>query len=123
MPAVLPGKPQAKLQAISVGRWQGHRIIVSSQCYLDTMNRLANSILPLQTYIAGNALVVLTGPQTVAQTLYDDSGEHLEAVSFDERSGKIAVCSRRVAHIYYPRTDAGSSLRVTSPHVLAFGRG
>lgn len=90
MPAVLPGKPQAKLQAISVGRWQGHRII---------------------TYIAGNALVVLTGPQTVAQTLYDDSGEHLEAVSFDERSGKIAVCSRRVAHIYYPRTDAGSSLR------------
>lgn len=39
MPAVLPGKPQAKLQAISVGRWQGQRIVVSS--YSCTWSRKA----------------------------------------------------------------------------------
>ncbi|KAF2969895.1 hypothetical protein GQX73_g3666 [Xylaria multiplex] len=72
MKGVLPGKPEASLQAISTGYWDSKRIIV---------------------YITGNALSILSDPNTLLQTIYDDDSRKLDAVAFDEFSGKIAACT------------------------------
>ncbi|KAI2625470.1 RAVE protein 1 C terminal-domain-containing protein [Xylaria nigripes] len=81
MKGVLPGKPEASLQAISTGYWDGRRIIV---------------------YITGNGLSILSDPGTVLQTIYDDDPRKLEAVTFDEFSGKIATCTDGTVRIYRP---------------------
>lgn len=94
MKAVLPGRPEARLQALSTGYWDGRRIIV---------------------YATGNALAILSDPNTLLQTIYDDhdddedeDGEEngrrkkLDAVAFDEASGKIAAAAGKDVRIYQP---------------------
>lgn len=95
MKAVLPGQPEASLQAVSTGYWDKKRIIV---------------------YITGNALAILSDPQTILQTIYDDDERALEAVSFDESSGKIAACTDATIRIYRPLShgDDGGSPKVTT---------
>ncbi|KAI1095223.1 regulator of V-ATPase in vacuolar membrane protein [Rostrohypoxylon terebratum] len=92
MKAVLPGQPEASLQAVSTGYWDKKRIIV---------------------YITGNALAILSDPQTILQTIYDDDERPLEAVSFDESSGKIATCTDATVRVYRPLShgDDGGSLK------------
>jgi hypothetical protein len=94
MKGVLPGKPEASLQAISTGYWDGKRIIV---------------------YITGNALSILCNPNTLIQTIYDDDDRKLEAAAFDESSGKIAACTNATVRIYRPLGHADDSLRVSLP--------
>ncbi|OTA97223.1 hypothetical protein M434DRAFT_392178 [Hypoxylon sp. CO27-5] len=90
MKAVLPGQPEASLQAVSTGYWDGKRVIV---------------------YITGNALAILSDPETILQTIYDDDERKLEAVSFDESSGKIAASTDATVRIYRPLShgDDGDS--------------
>jgi hypothetical protein len=91
MKGVLPGKPEASLQAISTGYWEGKRIIV---------------------YVTGNALSILCNPHTLLQTIYDDDNRKLEAVTFDESSGKIAACTDGTVRIYRPLGAVDDSLKV-----------
>lgn len=81
MKAILPGKPEASLQGVSTGYWDGKRVIV---------------------YISGNALAILSDPETILQTIYDDDERTLDAVAFDEYSGKIAACTGSTVRIYRP---------------------
>ncbi|KAK4248662.1 RAVE protein 1 C terminal-domain-containing protein [Corynascus novoguineensis] len=81
MRAVLPGKPESRLQALTTGCWGGRRITA---------------------YITGNALVILGAPDELLQTVYDDDTEPLQAIALDEASGKIAVCTRHVVRVYQP---------------------
>ncbi|KAJ5247425.1 hypothetical protein N7468_002408 [Penicillium chermesinum] len=81
MRAVLPGRPPAKLQSFSTTLWDGLRVIA---------------------YISGHALVILGGPQTLLQTIYVDDTDKLEAVAFDEASGRIAVSGGPDVFIYEP---------------------
>jgi hypothetical protein len=66
----------------------------------------------LQAYISGHALVILGGPQTLLQTIYVDDTEKLEAVAFDEASGKIAVCGGPDIFVYQPYGIQGQTLKV-----------
>lgn len=81
MKAVLPGKPEASLQALSTGYRDGKRVVV---------------------YISGNALTILSDPDTILQTIYDDDVRKLEAVVFDEYSSKIAACTGSTIRVYQP---------------------
>ncbi|OIW25879.1 hypothetical protein CONLIGDRAFT_602546 [Coniochaeta ligniaria NRRL 30616] len=81
MKAVLPGKPQSRLQALSTGYWASRRIT---------------------TYITGNGFAILAGPEKLLQTVYDDNEQPLEAIVFDEASGKIAACTSSSVRIYSP---------------------
>ncbi|RWA09778.1 hypothetical protein EKO27_g5329 [Xylaria grammica] len=90
MKGVLPGKPEASLQAISTGYWDGKRIIV---------------------YITGNALSILSDPATLLQSIYDDDSRRLDAVAFDEVSGKIAACTDGTIRIYRPLGHTYDSLK------------
>ncbi|KAH8677734.1 RAVE protein 1 C terminal-domain-containing protein [Xylariales sp. PMI_506] len=81
MKAVLPGRPQASLQGLATGYWDEKRIVV---------------------YISGNALTILSDPETILQTIYDDDERKLEAIAFDEFSGKIAACTDSTVRIYRP---------------------
>lgn len=88
MRTVLPGKPQAKLQAVCTTQWEGLRLIA---------------------YISGSALVILSGPNHLLQTIYLDEHDELDAVAIDEGTGKIATCSSKEVTIYKPygRTEGG----------------
>ncbi|KAI1674076.1 Rav1p-C domain containing protein [Pyrenophora tritici-repentis] len=81
MRGILPGRPQAKLQAVAHGLWEGLQIIA---------------------YVSGNALIVLDRPNHVLQTLYIDEETELEAVAIDQATGKLAVCSTQNIYIYRP---------------------
>ncbi|KAJ1338266.1 RAVE protein 1 C terminal [Microdochium nivale] len=81
MKAVLPGRPEARLQAVATGSWQGRRTII---------------------YATGNALAILSDPDTIHQTIYDEDERNLEAVAFDEKSGKIAASTGATVRIYHP---------------------
>ncbi|TPX19515.1 regulator of (H+)-ATPase in vacuolar membrane [Coccidioides immitis] len=81
MRTVLPGRPPAKLQALSTALWDGSRIVA---------------------YVSGCALVILEGPHRILQTIYLDDADSLEAVVVEESSGKIAVCSWQNVFIYEP---------------------
>ncbi|KAH7396902.1 RAVE protein 1 C terminal-domain-containing protein [Phaeosphaeria sp. MPI-PUGE-AT-0046c] len=81
MRGILPGRPQAKLQAVCHGLWEGYQVIA---------------------YISGNALVILDRPNHVLQTIYIDDEFELEAVALDEGTGKLAVCSKQHIYIYRP---------------------
>lgn len=63
-------------------------------------------------YISGHALVILTGPQTLLQTIYVDETKTLEAVTIDEASGKIAVCGGPDVFIYQPYGIQHETLKV-----------
>ncbi|KAI5797674.1 RAVE protein 1 C terminal-domain-containing protein [Geopyxis carbonaria] len=81
---LLPGKPQAKLQAVCAGEWQRKRIIV---------------------YISGTALCILSGVDKLLQTIYHDD-DQLTAAALDESTGKIAVCAESVVFVYKPNGRA-----------------
>jgi hypothetical protein len=66
----------------------------------------------LQAYITGNALVVLTGPDTILQTIYDDDEAELEAIAIDEASGKIATCVGKSVRVYRPYGQDEGALKV-----------
>lgn len=74
-----------------------------------------------QAYITGNAFVILTGADTILQTIYDDDETQLEAIALDENSGKIATCAGSNIRIYKPYGQDEGALKVsiTQPQ-LAF---
>ncbi|KAH8694846.1 RAVE protein 1 C terminal-domain-containing protein [Ilyonectria robusta] len=88
MKAVLPGKPQSRLQGLASGYWDARHI---------------------NAYITGSAFAILDGSYGVLQTIYDDDPQPLEAIAFDEASGKIATCTATQVRVYRPfgsREDA-----------------
>jgi hypothetical protein len=56
--------------------------------------------------------VVLTGPDTILQTIYDDDDAQLEAVALDEASGKIATCAGSNIRVYKPYGQEENALKV-----------
>ncbi|KAJ4390451.1 regulator of (H+)-ATPase in vacuolar membrane [Neurospora sp. IMI 360204] len=90
MVAVLPGRPESRLQALATGYWDSRRITA---------------------YITGSAIAILGEPQTILQTIYDDNEEPLEAIALDEASGKIAVCTYNAVRIYKPFGQEDDALR------------
>ncbi|KAF4125954.1 RAVE protein 1 C terminal, partial [Geosmithia morbida] len=90
MSAVLPGKPQSRLQGLATGCWDTRHIII---------------------YITGNALTILRDPRTIIQTIYDDDETSLEAVAFDESTGKIACCTSTQIRVYKPLGLQESTLK------------
>lgn len=116
MKAVLPGKPESRLQALATGFWDGRRITVRTELPLPSSSRpsrfaLANVHSP-QAYITGNAFAILSNPDTLLQTVYDDDDEPLVAIAFDEASGKIAACTPRVVRTYKPFGQQDDALKV-----------
>ncbi|KAK7518148.1 RAVE protein 1 C terminal-domain-containing protein [Phyllosticta citriasiana] len=82
MRAILPGRPNAELAAVTTGLWEGRQIIA---------------------YISGNALIVLGGgPRSILQTTYHQDDVHLRSVVFDETTGKMAVASKKAVYVYKP---------------------
>ncbi|KAL8940426.1 MAG: hypothetical protein Q9216_002831 [Gyalolechia sp. 2 TL-2023] len=81
MRAILPGKPQARLQAISTAQWEGLRLVA---------------------YISGNGLMILSGPSDLIQTIYHEDRHALLAVTIDELTGKIATSSSTEVYVYRP---------------------
>ncbi|OAA46256.1 WD repeat protein [Metarhizium rileyi] len=82
MIAVLPGQPPSKFQGVTTGLWDGRHQNV---------------------YISGSAFTILDGAHRVIQTVYDDDNEqHLDAITIDEISGKIATCTAKQVRIYRP---------------------
>ena len=110
MRAVLPGKPQATLQAVCTTRWNGKRLIVSGK--LSPCNFSSTLTGRFQVYISGNALVILSGPHQLLQTIYHDDTEIFGAVAIDEETGKIATCSGVNIHIYKPYGQNEDALKV-----------
>ncbi|RAL67220.1 hypothetical protein DID88_007995 [Monilinia fructigena] len=98
MRAVLPGKAQAKLQAVCTGYWDNRRLIA---------------------YITGNAFVILTGADTILQTIYDDDDSQLEAIVLDESAGKIATCAGSNIRIYKPYGQDEGVLKWSLQHSIS----
>ncbi|KAL3421053.1 WD repeat-containing protein [Phlyctema vagabunda] len=98
MRAVLPGKAQAKLQAVCTGYWESRRLIA---------------------YITGNAFVILTGADIILQTIYDDDDTHLGGIAFDEASGKIAICAGSSVRIYKPYGQWEDALKWSLQHNIS----
>ncbi|MCJ1260826.1 regulator of (H+)-ATPase in vacuolar membrane [Lobaria immixta] len=90
MRVVLPGKPQAKLQAVCTAQWEGQRIVA---------------------YASGNALIILGGPHDLIQTIYHDGSPALDAVAIDNSTGKIATCDSEEVYIYRPYGRKEGALR------------
>lgn len=113
MRAVLPGKPQAKLQAVCAGFWAGRRLIVCSG-YISISDGFVFLLMrcSLQAYITGNAFVILIGHDTILQTIYDDDDSQLESIAIDEGSGKIATCSGSNIRVYKPYGQEEDALKV-----------
>ncbi|PQK17752.1 hypothetical protein BB8028_0008g02590 [Beauveria bassiana] len=81
MSAVLPGKPQSRLQGFATGLWANKHV---------------------NAYITGSALTILDDPQKIIQAIYDENDDELEAIAFDDASGKIAVCTTNSIRVYRP---------------------
>ncbi|KAL8692137.1 MAG: hypothetical protein Q9218_002779 [Villophora microphyllina] len=81
MRALLPGKPQARLQAVCTTQWEGLRLIV---------------------YISGNGIMILSGPHDLIQTIYLEECSLLVAITIDETTGKIATASPSKIYVYRP---------------------
>ncbi len=75
-------------------------------------NRIHYANDPVKAYISGNALVILSGPHTLIQTLYNDQLLALEAVVIDEATGKIAICSLEEVYIFKPYGKKEGALKV-----------
>ncbi|KAI4216241.1 MAG: hypothetical protein LQ351_001251 [Letrouitia transgressa] len=99
MRVVLPGKPQAKLEAVSTAQWEGQRVVA---------------------YITGNALAILGGPHDLIQTIYHDDCLSLDAVAINETCGNIAVASLDEVYIYQPQGRDERRLKVV--HLLYWSR-
>lgn len=91
MSAVLPGRPQSRLQGLATGSWSARHITV---------------------YITGNAFTILGSARTILQTIYDEDETPLEAVAVDENTGKVATCTRSKIRIYRPAGLDYNALKV-----------
>ena len=109
MRAVLPGRPQARHQAFAVGFWEGRQLIVCIPI-AQMCSACANTY---QSYISGNAFIVLDGPNSILQTTYLELPDELVAITFDEISGKIALASKSHVYVYKPDETNGDSLHWT----------
>ncbi|KAL8949154.1 MAG: hypothetical protein Q9222_004719 [Ikaeria aurantiellina] len=98
MRAILPGKPQARLQAVSTAQWDGLRLVV---------------------YISGNGLMILRGPHDLVQTIYHEACPALVAVIIDENTGKIATASATEVFIYSPYEHHEELLKWSLQHIIA----
>lgn len=112
MRAILPGRPQPKLQAVTTGAWEGQQIIVS-KLFVRTSSSTHASLQ--QAYISGDALVILSGPNRVLQTIYIEEDKELQAITFDEASGKIAVSAGGNVYIYRPYGQDEGAIKVQYP--------
>jgi hypothetical protein len=93
MQAILPGRPQAQLQGVSTGVFEGQTVIC---------------------YISGSALIICNGPDSLLQTIYHDDllpPSALVAVSYDHRSAKIATASNDNVYLYVLREEIKGQLR------------
>ncbi|KAI8235927.1 hypothetical protein K4K57_003964 [Colletotrichum sp. SAR 10_99] len=90
MRAVLPGRPKSGLYALATGFWDSRHFNV---------------------YITGSAFTILCDPGTIVQTVYDEDPAHLQAVAFDEWSGKIATCTDSVIRVYKPFGQSEDALK------------
>ena len=73
--------------------------------------RVSSSILQtIQVYVTGKALTILGGTDNLIQTIYHNDCDALDAVSVDERTGKIATASGNKIYVY----DASCSGRNVS---------
>ncbi|KAK1674277.1 WD repeat domain-containing protein [Colletotrichum godetiae] len=90
MRAVLPGRPRSGLQALATGFWDSRHFNV---------------------YITGSAFTILGDADTILQTVYDDDPSHLQAVAFDESSGKVATCTESVIRVYKPFGQTENALK------------
>ncbi|KIW12484.1 hypothetical protein PV08_09761 [Exophiala spinifera] len=102
MRAILPGRPQSKRQALSTAHWDGLRLVA---------------------YVSGNAAIILTGPQSVIQTIYVDTVESLLAITIDEATGRIALCDAEHVYIYRPVGRDEGVLRWAQVHELTHAKG
>ncbi|KAF2458784.1 RAVE protein 1 C terminal-domain-containing protein [Lineolata rhizophorae] len=98
MRAILPGRPQAELQAVATGLWEGHQII---------------------GYVSGNALVILDGANSILQTTYHEHDDDLATIALDEGTGKIATASASAVHIYQPYGKDEGDLKWSLQYSLA----
>lgn len=62
--------------------------------------------------MTGNAFVILSGHDSILQTIYDDDDTVLEAIALDEATGKIATCTRKEVRIYKPYGEGEDALKV-----------
>ncbi|KAI8281250.1 Regulator of V-ATPase in vacuolar membrane protein 1 [Colletotrichum sp. SAR11_240] len=90
MRAVLPGRPKSGLYALATGFWDSRHFNV---------------------YVTGSAFTILCDPGTIVQTVYDEDPAHLQAVAFDEWSGKIATCTDSVIRVYKPFGQSEDALK------------
>lgn len=92
MQAILPGKPQAQLQAVCAGAWEGQLVVA---------------------YVSGSALVICNASDSLLQTIYhDDIGDQgLIAVTYHAETGKIAAASKNTVYIYALRELIKGELR------------
>ncbi|KAI4173510.1 MAG: hypothetical protein LQ343_002848 [Gyalolechia ehrenbergii] len=97
MRAILPGKPQARLQAISTAQWEGLRLVA---------------------YISGNGLMILSGPSDLIQSIYHEDRHALLAVTIDELTGKIATASSTEVYVYRPYGKEEGSLKWSLRYVI-----
>jgi hypothetical protein len=91
MKAVLPGNPRSRLQGLASGYWDSRHINV---------------------YITGSAFTILEGCHKILQTIYDEEEQTLEAIAFDEATGKIATCTLTQVRVYKPLGSCEDTLKV-----------
>lgn len=118
MRQILPGKPQAKLQAVCVALWDRRCIVVGAQKLSVSQESKADTS---KAYISGNALIILGGPNNLIQTIYHDESVGFDAVSVDKLSGKIAISNEEEVYIYRPYGRDEGVLKVA--RVSVFQRG
>ncbi|KAF8253872.1 hypothetical protein K440DRAFT_652074 [Wilcoxina mikolae CBS 423.85] len=85
---LLPGRPQSTPQALCTGEWQRKRIVA---------------------YISGTSIIILGGVDKLIQTIYLE--HRLEAIAFDENTGKIAVCAKGKVYVFRPNGRAEGYLK------------
>lgn len=62
--------------------------------------------------------MVLSGPNTILQTIYDDDEQALEAIAIDEATGKIATCTGSNVRVYKPYGQGEDALKVSCPQMF-----
>ena len=66
----------------------------------------------MQVYITGSAFTILEGCHGILQTVYDEGEQTLEAIAFDEATGKIATCTLTQVRVYKPLGSREDTLKV-----------
>ncbi|KAH8816301.1 WD repeat protein-like protein [Xylogone sp. PMI_703] len=97
MRTVLPGKAEAKLQAVCTSHWNDRQ---------------------LTGYVSGDALIILDGADGIVQTIYNE-GTELSAIAIDEGSGKIAICAGSGVHVYKPYGEDENALKWSMQHSIS----